>query len=48
MSNDLKAMKESFNTLEQYSRRNCVELRGIPMHVKILIILWLKLVRLWG
>jgi hypothetical protein len=23
-------MKESFNTLEQYSRRDCVEVRGIP------------------
>ena len=31
MSTELKAMKESFNTLEQYSRRDCVELRGIPI-----------------
>ena len=30
MSNELKEMKESFNTLEQYSRRDCVEVRGIP------------------
>ena len=31
MSNELKAVKESCNTLEQYSRRDCVELRGIPI-----------------
>ncbi len=30
MSNEWKEMKESFNTLEQYSRRDCVEVRGIP------------------
>jgi predicted nuclease with TOPRIM domain len=29
MSNELKEMKESFNTLEQYSRRDCVEVDNI-------------------
>ena len=28
--NELKALKESFNELEQYSRRDCMEIRGIP------------------
>ena len=27
---ELKALKESQNDLEQYSRRDCVEIRGIP------------------
>lgn len=29
-TNQLKALKESFNDLEQYSRRDCLEIRGIP------------------
>ena len=29
-TNQLKALKESFNELEQYSRRDCMEIRGIP------------------
>ena len=29
-TNQLKALKESFNELEQYSRRDCLEIRGIP------------------
>ena len=28
-TNQLKALKESFNELEQYSRRDCLEIRGI-------------------
>ena len=28
-TNQLKALKESFNELEQYSRRDCMEIRGI-------------------
>ena len=29
-TNQLKALKESFNEPEQYSRRDCLEIRGIP------------------
>ena len=28
-TNQLKALKESFNELEQYSRQDCLEIRGI-------------------
>ena len=28
-TNQLKVLKESFNELEQYSRRDCLEVRGI-------------------
>ena len=29
-TSQLKVLKESFNELEQYSRRDCMEIRGIP------------------
>ena len=30
-SNELKSLKKSLNDLEQYSRRDCLEIRGIPL-----------------
>ena len=29
--NELKCLRESYNELKQYSRRECVEIRGIPL-----------------
>ena len=29
-TSQLNVLKESFNELEQYSRRDCMEIRGIP------------------
>ena len=29
--NELKALKESYNDLDQYLRRDCVEIRGLPV-----------------
>ena len=30
-ANDLKSVQKSFNDLEQYTRRDCLEIRGIPL-----------------
>ena len=30
MANNLKLLKQEMNNLEQYSRRDCLEIRGIP------------------
>ena len=31
ITNDLKQAKKSLNDLEQYTRRDCTEIRGIPL-----------------
>ena len=31
ITNDLKQAKKSLNELEQYTRRDCTEIRGIPL-----------------
>ena len=30
-ANDLKSVQKSLNDLEQYTRRDCLEIRGIPL-----------------
>ena len=30
-SNEFNHLKEEFNNLEQYSRRDCLEIRGVPV-----------------
>ena len=30
-TNELNHLKEEFNNLEQYSRRDCLEIRGVPV-----------------
>ena len=46
-SNEVKFFKKSLNDLEQYTRRDCLEIRGIPLCNPRHRWIWAKLMKLY-